>query len=63
MDNKRLYFLYAINDRSGTETPLHPDPLTHAECMTLKSRFSDYPGIRRMVKEATTGVFTKVNPS
>lgn len=46
----RLYWLVAINEKTGNKTYLTTKPFGHAECVTMKKRFSPHP-LRRIQLE------------
>lgn len=51
MGNERMYHLVAINERTGKETRLTSYPMTHAECCTMKAKFTPHPLRRIQLKE------------
>lgn len=48
---QRMYDLVAINEKTGAETKLNGEPLTHAEACVVKSKFSSHPARRVQLKE------------
>lgn len=49
----RLYHLVAKNNKTDKKTYLTGYPMTHAECCTMKSKFSYHP-LRRIELEEVT---------
>ena len=49
--SERLYHLIAVNDRTKRRECLTAHPDTHANCMTMKGRFSPHKDVRIMVEE------------
>jgi len=41
---ERLYHIISTNDKTGVNLRLTAWPMTHKECMTMKSKITDYPG-------------------
>lgn len=50
---ERLYHLVSIREDNGQKTYLTGYPMTHAECMVMKSKFTVYKFRRIQVEEVT----------
>ena len=51
MDKLRMYHLVSIRMDNGLKTYLTKYPITHKECMVMKSKLTDYSFRRIQVEE------------
>lgn len=50
----RLYHLDAINERTGARVRMTAYPMPHAQCLTMRSKITDYPWRRVVLCEVPT---------
>lgn len=50
---ERLYHLVAVNNKTDAATVLTSYPMTHAQCCTMKSKFTHHPARRIEMREAS----------
>ena len=48
----RMYYLTAVNERTGNKVYLTTKAFSHQECVTMKNRFSQHPSRRIQLEDA-----------
>ena len=54
MQVTRLYDLVAINERTGKQTRLNNEALTHSEACTLRSKFNIHKDVRILLVQRSS---------